>query len=477
MAMFIAAVIASIGLTQQSDADIVVTVSDSDGRLTYNYSGSLNVAGFEEFSTVINDDPRNFDDHQPDQASISQYGPGYEVYSFDVFDSIPTSPIGTGTGSDGGVGSGDNFGLRYFGTGYEVFVDPGYDGAPLRGSLSFPGQTMVSQGINLSTPVVIDFFDRFSEDPSFAFGTITFQLAPTVATPTISPEGGSHTDSVTVSLVTATSEATIYYTTDGSEPTSSSTEYLAPFTLTDDATVRAKAFKDGFNDSGEASASFTVTPTVATPTISPEGGSHTDSVTVSLVTATSEATIYYTTDGSEPTSSSTEYSGAFTLTDDATVKAKAFKDGFNDSDEASTVFTVTPTPDPYTGYYKIVLVIDGEETYQGQDYSFQDGEIGRLTVYFNENNKLRVRGYIISAYPEEGKIPIRGRVNPRNGKIILTSINGEDYNPFSLLKIIKRNNTVVGLKGSGENIGSDEGDSWVFELDLTGYKTRNLPES
>ena len=293
------------------------------------------------------------------------------------------------------MGSGDNFGLRYFGTGYEVFVDPGYDGAPLRGSLSFPGQTMVSQGINLSTPVVIDFFDRFSEDPSFAFGTITFQLAPTVATPTISPEGGSHTDSVTVSLETATSEATIYYTTDGSEPTSSSTEYSVPFPLTDDATVRAKAFKDGFSDSGEASASF----------------------------------------------------------------------------------TVTPTPDPYTGYYKIALVIDGEETYQGQDYSFQDGEIGRLTVYFNENNKLRVRGYIISAYPEEGKIPIRGRVNPSNGKIILTSINGEDYNPFSLLKIIKRNNTVVGLKGSGENIGSDEGDSWVFELDLTGYKTRNLPES
>jgi len=133
--------------------------------------------------------------------------------------------------------------------------------------------------------------------------------------------------------------------------------------------------------------------------------------------------------------------------------------------------------DPYTGYYKIALVIDGEETDEGGTYSYQDGEIGRLTVYFNKNNKLRVRGYIISAYEEEGRIPIRGKVNPSNGKIIITSIEGEAYNPFSLLKIIKRNDTVVGLKGSGEDTGSDEIGSWDDKLDVTGYKTRDLPES
>ena len=88
----------------------------------------------------------------------------------------------------------------------------------------------------------------------------------------------------------------------------------------------------------------TETPTVVTPTISPNGGSHTDSVTVSLNTTTNGATIRYTTDSSTPTSTSTKYNGAFTLTSSATVRAKAFKDGSNDSDTASASFTITQTP-------------------------------------------------------------------------------------------------------------------------------------
>jgi len=85
-------------------------------------------------------------------------------------------------------------------------------------------------------------------------------------------------------------------------------------------------------------------PTVATPTISPNGGSYTGSVSVTLQTTTAGASIYYTTNGSTPTQSSTLYSGAFTLTSNAVVKASAFKSGYNPSSEASATFTIVLAP-------------------------------------------------------------------------------------------------------------------------------------
>jgi hypothetical protein len=177
--------------------------------------------------------------------------------------------------------------------------------------------------------------------------TIVQPTVPTVATPTITPSGGSFTGTISVGLQDATSGASIYYTTDGSAPNQSSTLYTGAITLTNTAVVKAKAFKSGYNSSGEAIASFTVNqplPTVATPTINPNGGTHTGSVSVTLQTSTAGASIYYTTNGSTPTQSSTLYSGAITLTNTAVVKAKAFKSGYNSSGEAIASFTIVSAP-------------------------------------------------------------------------------------------------------------------------------------
>ena len=307
-----------------------------------------------------------------------------------------------------------------------------------------------------------------------------------VPAPEITPNGGTHEGSVEITLSNSMSGVTIRYTTDGSDPTSSSTQYAGPFNLTSNATVKARAYKSGLKDSPVAEAGFTINktteyvlvddkqanflgggweemnyidnsyngkahrhwnnenasvmwqpqleksgeydvlvwwgdgdgglgikvpytihyaggdttiymnqngapgtwhslgrynfnsgnagyvkmtdasgttgkhvvadavkfellkessgggalPPVATPVISPNGGSFNNSATVTLSTATSGATIHYTTDGSDPTASSPVYSGPLNLKQSATVKACAMKTGMSASDVANAKFTI-----------------------------------------------------------------------------------------------------------------------------------------
>ncbi len=78
---------------------------------------------------------------------------------------------------------------------------------------------------------------------------------------------------------------------------------------------------------------------VATPTITPNSGSFLTSQEVSIACATADATIYYTTDGSNPTTSSTQYTEAFTVTETTTVKAFAVKSGLDNSQVATATYT------------------------------------------------------------------------------------------------------------------------------------------
>ena len=96
------------------------------------------------------------------------------------------------------------------------------------------------------------------------------------------------------------------------------------------------------------------TPTCATPTFSPAAGTYTQAQNVSINCATEGATIYYTTDGQDPTTSSTVYSGAINVSTNTTVKAMATAEGYNNSAVATAEYAFITLEhagtleDPYT---------------------------------------------------------------------------------------------------------------------------------
>ncbi|MBQ3717349.1 MAG: chitobiase/beta-hexosaminidase C-terminal domain-containing protein [Paludibacteraceae bacterium] len=80
-----------------------------------------------------------------------------------------------------------------------------------------------------------------------------------VATPTFSPAEGTYSSTQSVTISCATTGATIYYTTDDSTPTTSSTTYGGAISVSSTTTIKAIATKSGMDNSGVASATYTIT--------------------------------------------------------------------------------------------------------------------------------------------------------------------------------------------------------------------------
>jgi len=162
-----------------------------------------------------------------------------------------------------------------------------------------------------------------------------------VASPIFHPDGGTYPQGQTVTITCASSGATIRYTTDGAEPGSNSAIYTGPVSVQVPATIKAKAFKAGWPDSQTSTASYTLQ--AATPTFSPADAVYNDIVNVSISCQTTGATIRYTTDGSDPTESSAQYTNPVTLTNTTTLNARAYKAGWVSSQTATATYVMMPS--------------------------------------------------------------------------------------------------------------------------------------
>jgi hypothetical protein len=88
--------------------------------------------------------------------------------------------------------------------------------------------------------------------------TVGSSSLPLATTPIFNPPGGSYTSAQTVGISSLTSGATIYYTTNGSTPTTSSSVYTVPISVSSTETLRAIAAKTGYANSSTASAAYTI---------------------------------------------------------------------------------------------------------------------------------------------------------------------------------------------------------------------------
>ena len=171
--------------------------------------------------------------------------------------------------------------------------------------------------------------------------TYTINL-PQVATPTFTPLAGTYSSAQNVSIKDATAGAVIYYTTNGDVPTTSSTRYTGVITVSATQTIKAIATASYYTTSAPASALYTINlPQAATPTFTPLAGTYSSAQNVSIKDATTGATIYYTTNGNIPTTSSTKYIGAITVSATETIKAIATAPNYTTSAPASALYTIS----------------------------------------------------------------------------------------------------------------------------------------
>ena len=273
-----------------------------------------------------------------------------------------------------------------------------------------------------------------------------------VATPTIQQETGTNN----ISITTTTPGATIYYTIDGNTPTTSSTLYEGASEELGGKPIKAIAVKDNMinSDIGEGEIDIKC----VTPVITYDNSTS----KVSITSTTPECSIYYTTNGDTPTTSSTPFSDPFSIDNQTEyIKAIATKSGYADSEIAFVKVVLNPT----------ITLAQTEYTYNGSAIeptvsSVKDGgtpiDIGEYTVdYMNNTNAGTATVNIVDnpggAYLVSGSTTFT--INP--AEVTLTANSGTETYDGSEKTVSGFTSSVgelifagVSASGSGTNVGT-----------------------
>jgi len=190
---------------------------------------------------------------------------------------------------------------------------------------------------------------------------------PTAPAPTFWPTPSTYSSVQSITL-SNTASLPMYYTTDGSTPTTGSTPYSAPISVTKNTTIKAITAANGYLNSSVSTGNYYIQ--APNPTFSPSQGTYYSAVSVTISDAISGATIYYTTNGSAPTTGSTPCSNPCLLTVSATtlLKAIASGGGYASSNVAVATYTLqaqTPTFAPNSGNYAQPLSVTISDTTTG----------------------------------------------------------------------------------------------------------------
>ena len=204
------------------------------------------------------------------------------------------------------------------------------------------------------------------------------------------------------------------------------------------------------------------TDQAAKPTFTPAAGTYIEAQNVTISCMTTGATIHYTTDGTDPTSSSSAYSSPITVSETTTIKAIAVKDGMTDSQVAEATYTIEepkpqPEPEPVSIKNATVVLKSSKIGYNGKNRTPVVKTIKGLKLKEGTDYSVSVqnsKGKAVKTYKALGKytLVIKGKGNYTGStKVGYEIVKGknplnvtaveEKYNvPFS--KIEKKDQTI-----------------------------------
>lgn len=268
--------------------------------------------------------------------------------------------------------------------------------------------------------------DTYSQ---YSLTEMTFKYVP-VETPMIIFNEIDHV----VSIICSTEDANIYYTIDGTQPSTTSSLYNSPIPVTGNCTIKAIAEKGG--KLSAVAVREIKEFTVASPDIT-----IVDGTAVTITCTTKDAVIYYTTDNTSPASSPTrvKYESTFVVGESCMIKAIATKHDYNDSEITEKFASGPINPDD-------ILVVD-------------DNVAGKLEERIGADKKISTKNLVIS-----------GQLNGSDIKLIREMII--EYN-LSILNIANAN-----IVSGGEPYYKTKNSEYNTEDNVIGanmfYQCKNL---
>jgi len=182
-------------------------------------------------------------------------------------------------------------------------------------------------------------------------------------------------------------DAIIYYTTDGTDPTTSSNQYVSKINIDKSMIVKMIAFSNDLEVSEILQASYSIANQVLAPTFSKSSGAIDINTKISMSTATEGATIYYTTNGKEPDISDIKnmlvYSSPITVSRAVTIKAIAVKDGMQQSAVNTSLYTV------------IEPVVEEEDDTTQTNGDVQNDRLASRRTYVNQSSGPAFSGVVL----------------------------------------------------------------------------------
>lgn len=256
-----------------------------------------------------------------------------------------------------------------------------------------------------------------------------------------------------MTLSDSTTGATIYYTTDGSTPTASSAAYSAAIAVTATATIKAIAVATGYSNSAVASGTFTISlPVAAAPTFSPAPASYTSAQSVTLADSTNGAAIYYTTDGSTPTTSSAAYSAPIAVSSSTTIQAIAMAAGYMNSTVATGTYTFPGSATPVS---VVLSTHDRTELMSAQpnvNFSTNTAEAGSNTIVVDATQQYQTVEGFGAAFTDSAAYLLEDVAQPSE----LTS---------TLSDLFTRNGAGIGLSFMRNPMGASDIARTIYSFD------------